>query len=96
MEFLMLICSTTLQEEIEEFFETHAIGSYTCIPSVYGSGKGGGTRLNTEVWPGLNMMYILTLDQEKYEKLKNWVARYRKNETREGLKLFSLAMKECT
>ena len=94
MEFLMLICSATLQEELEDFFETHAIGSYTCLPSVYGSGRGGGTRLNTEVWPGLNMMYILTVDQSQYQELRTWVSDYRKKSPREGLKLFCLTMKE--
>ncbi|EKD81115.1 MAG: hypothetical protein ACD_39C01969G0001 [uncultured bacterium] len=94
MEFVMLVCSTTLQEDLERLFRRHQIAAFTQMPTVYGSGNGGGTRLDTETWPGLNMMYILALPQEKYVIVRDWVASYRTRQPREGVKLFSLALKE--
>jgi len=94
MEFVMLVCSTTLQEDLEQLFRRNQISAFTQMPTVYGSGAGGGTRLDTEVWPGLNMMYILALPPEKYAIVRDWVAAYRNRPTREGVKLFSLALKE--
>ncbi len=94
MEFVMLVCSATLQEELELLFRKNRISAFTQIPTVYGSGDGGGTRLDTEVWPGLNMMYILALPPEKYAVVKDWVSLYRDRKPREGVKLFSLCLKE--
>lgn len=94
MEFVMLVCSATLQEELEQLFRKNQVFAFTQIPTVYGSGAGGGTRLDTEVWPGLNMMYILALSPDKYTIVKDWVSVYRDREPREGVKLFSLCLKE--
>ncbi len=94
MEFAMLICSATLQEELEQLFRKHKISAFSQIPTVYGSGAGGGTRLDTEVWPGMNMMYILALPDDKYAIVKGWVSEYRSRQPREGVKLFNLSLKE--
>lgn len=94
MEMVMLVSSATLQEEVEALFNKLQITGYTHIPTVHGSGKGGGTRLESEVWPGMNIMYFLAIDSEKYAQLKEWVLEYRKQKPREGLKMFQLAMKE--
>ena len=90
----MLICSATLQEELEQLFRIHKISAFSQIPTVYGSGAGGGTRLDTEVWPGMNMMYILALSADKYAIVKAWVSEYRSHKPREGVKLFTLNLKE--
>ncbi|MEW6708617.1 MAG: PG0541 family transporter-associated protein [Candidatus Riflebacteria bacterium] len=94
MELVMIVCSATLQEDMENLFKKLETTGYTHIPTVHGSGKGGGTRLDTEVWPGMNLMYFVALEQSKYQVLKNWVSDYRKTRPREGLKIFNLAMKE--
>lgn len=90
----MLVCSATLQEDLEQLFRKNQISAFTQLPTVYGSGNGGGTRLDTEVWPGMNMMYILALTSEKYTIVKDWIVAYRSRQPREGIKLFSLALKE--
>ncbi len=94
MEFVMITCSATLQEDLEDLFKKNQITGYTYLPTVHGSGAGGGTRLDTEVWPGMNIMYILALESKQYVVLKDWVKAYRQHQPREGIKLFSLAMKE--
>ncbi len=94
MELVMLVSSATLQEEVEGLFYNLKITGYTHIPTVHGSGKGGGTRLDTEVWPGMNIMYFLAIDGDQFAQLKEWVVEYRKQKPREGLKIFQLAMKE--
>lgn len=94
MELLMIVCSATLSDEIEELLSSNDVQNFSLIPEVYGSGKGGSTRLNTEVWPGINLMYLVTTTPEKAEAIKHWARDYRKEETREGLKVFSLALNE--
>lgn len=94
MEFVMLICSATLQEDLELLMKKNQIAAFTQLPVVYGSGQAGGTRLDTEVWPGMNMMYILALEPSKYVIIKEWVKNYRQQQSREGVKLFSLTLKE--
>lgn len=94
MEFLILVCSATLQDDMIQAFEICKITEYTCIPQATGSGKGGGTRLNDEIWPGENYVYMVSADSERSARLKEWVRNYRSGSLREGLKLFSLEMKE--
>ncbi|HEY9071438.1 MAG TPA: PG0541 family transporter-associated protein [Candidatus Ozemobacteraceae bacterium] len=94
MEFLIIICSSTLQSTVIEFLESRGVLSYTRIPEVVGSGKGGGTRLNDEVWPGVNTMFLVALAHEPAAALKEWARSYRESDVREGLKVFSLALQE--
>ena len=94
MELLMIVCSATLSDDVESLFNKNGIKNYSLIPEAYGSGKGGSTRLNTDVWPGINLMYFVTTSPEKAEIIKQWAREYRKDETREGLKIFALALNE--
>ncbi|HNW35219.1 MAG TPA: hypothetical protein PKM25_09830 [Candidatus Ozemobacteraceae bacterium] len=94
MELLIIVCSSTMQDTVETFFEDAGISSYTLIPEVVGSGKGGGTRLNDEIWPGVNSLYLVSLSPEPAASLKTWAREYRRNDIREGLKIFSLALQE--
>ena len=94
MELMILICSTTLHEEIVELFKAGKISSYSLLPVLHGSGDGGGTRFDNEVWPGTNQMYLLAMQPDKAAYIKDWAREYRKREVREGLKIFSLALKE--
>jgi len=94
MELLVIVCSSTLQDSVQAFFEKAGISSYTRVPEVTGSGGGGGTRLNDEIWPGVNTLYLVALDPEPAAALKAWARDYRKAEVREGLKVFSLTAQE--
>lgn len=90
----MIICSSTLEEEIMVFFKSNGITSYTVLPMAVGSGNSGGTRLDNEIWPGQNMVIMVCLHEKQHEVLRNWISEYRKQETREGIKLFNLGLKE--
>lgn len=94
MELIMIVCSATLSDDIEDLFIRNNIQNYTLMPEVYGSGQGGSKRLNTEVWPGINLMYLVSTTPENSKAIKEWAKEYRKQETREGLKIFALALNE--
>ncbi|PKL49460.1 MAG: hypothetical protein CVV42_05595 [Candidatus Riflebacteria bacterium HGW-Riflebacteria-2] len=94
MEFLIIVCSATLQDEISMLFERLEITGFTHLPQATGAGKGGGIRLNDEVWPGENSMYMIAVDRQQATAVKDWVRRYRQESLREGLKLFSLPLNE--
>ncbi|EKD81690.1 MAG: hypothetical protein ACD_39C01687G0002 [uncultured bacterium] len=94
MEFLIIVCSSTLQENIDQLFEKLAIKGYTHIPQATGTGRIGGTRLNDEVWPGENSLYMISADPGQAAEIKAWVRSYRQDTMREGLKLFALPLNE--
>jgi hypothetical protein len=94
MEFIIIACSHTLRDDMEEFFKKNEITGYTLLPHVLGAGQGGGNRLDSVIWPGHNVLILLAIPEEKYDTLKSWVKEYRLTEPREGLKLFNLALKE--
>lgn len=94
MELLMIVCSATLSDDVESLFKNNGIHNYSLIPEVYGSGKGGSTRLNTDVWPGINLMYFVSAPPEQTAIIKQWAREYCREEIREGLKIFALALNE--
>ena len=94
MEFLIIVCSSTLQEEIDQLFDKLVITGYTKIPQATGAGRVGGTRLNDEVWPGENSVYMIAVSPDQAKEIKVWVREYRAGDLREGLKLFALPMSE--
>jgi len=94
MEFVIIVCSATLQEDVEDMFKKHGVKGYTHLPVVHGSGQGGGTRLDTDTWPGHNLTYFIAVTSDQYLAISSWARGYRESSPREGLKIFSLAMKE--
>ncbi len=94
MEFLIIVCSATLQDEVSMLFEKLMITGFTHLPQATGAGKGGGIRLNDEVWPGENSMYMIAVDKKQAGEVKAWAHRYRQETLREGLKVFSLPLNE--
>jgi hypothetical protein len=94
MEFLIIVCSSTLQEEIDLLFEKLKVTGYTHVPEATGAGDGGGIRLNDEIWPGGNSMYMIAVNSSQSTEIKAWVRKYRQEAMREGLKLFSLPLNE--
>lgn len=83
-----------MREDIEAQFKAHSITGYTLLPLVFGSGEGGGKRLNDEIWPGQNLTYFAAVTQEQSHALFEWATAYRRHKIREGLKIFNLALKE--
>ena len=94
MEFFFIICSTTMGADVMLQFKKLEINNYTQIPLVNGSGVGGGKKFGNDIWPGDNTTFLVVTETEKYEKLRDWVEEYRKQEIREGMKIINLSLKE--
>lgn len=94
MELLIIVSSATLNEDILTLFDQLDITGFTRIPQVTGSGQGGGIRLNDEVWPGENVLFLFSATAEQSAEIKEWARKYRDMVVREGLKVFSLALQE--
>ncbi|MDD3147414.1 MAG: hypothetical protein PHD82_08940 [Candidatus Riflebacteria bacterium] len=94
MELLILVCSDTLQIEVDQMLEELKIAGYTHVPQAVGSGIGGGIRLNDEVWPGSNSLYMISANPQQTAEIKSRVRKYRTEPLREGMKLFTLPLIE--
>ncbi len=94
MEFSIIVCSSTLEEELLQYFKHNNMSGYTVMPNAFGSGVGGGTRLGNDIWPGQNTVYFMCSTTEQMEGLIAWGKEYKAQSLREGLKIFNLALKE--
>jgi hypothetical protein len=83
-----------MQDEILHLLETLEGRSFTHLLQATGSGNGGGTRMNDEIWPGENCVYMIATDAGKAGEIKKWIRRYREASLREGMKLFVLPLTE--
>ncbi|MBR4571609.1 MAG: hypothetical protein IKO19_13200 [Candidatus Riflebacteria bacterium] len=94
MEFFFIVCSATMGADVMLQFKKLEIHNFTQIPLVNGSGEGGGKKFGNDIWPGDNTTFLVVTETSKYEKLRDWVKEYRKQEIREGMKIINLALKE--
>ncbi len=94
MEFLVLVCSDTLQNEVDQMLEDLKITGYTHVPQATGAGNGGGIRLNDEIWPGSNSIYMVAVSPQQSAEIKSRIRKYRQEPLREGMKLFALPLTE--
>ncbi|NLM16408.1 MAG: hypothetical protein GX221_01680 [Candidatus Riflebacteria bacterium] len=92
MEFLIIAVSSTIQTDVLTLFKKHNIKNYTLFTQVMGSGEGGGKRMNTEVWPGENTVFMVACDPEKADIIRKWGKHYREESIREGLQVFTLQL----
>ena len=83
-----IMCSQALEEDFTEEFKKLGVGqSFTKINPVMGAGFNK-PHLGDNVWPQLNLMYIIYCSEEEAEKIKHIVTKFRKLFITEGIGCF--------
>ncbi|MCD6093595.1 MAG: hypothetical protein J7J51_02225 [Candidatus Omnitrophica bacterium] len=94
---LVIICyNVAIHEEALEILKEVGIQSYTRFEEVQGVGKLSGPHLGTHIWPAVNSVMIIALEDEKKDKLIERIKELRKKLGKEGVKAFVLPLEEIT
>jgi len=72
------------------------IKNYTRFERAQGVGDLAGPHLGTNVWPAVNSVMIIALEDEKKDKLIERIKELRKELGKEGVKAFVLPVEEIT
>jgi len=94
---LVIICyNVAIGEEVMEVLKELEIKSYTRFERAQGVGTLAGPHLGTNVWPAVNSVMMIALEDEKKDKLIEKIKELRKKLSKEGVKAFVLPIEEIT
>ena len=94
---LIIICyNVAIHQEVMEVLKEIGVKSYTRFERAQGVGDLAGPHLGTNVWPAVNSVMIIALENEKKDKLIEKIKELRKNLGKEGVKAFVLPVEEIT
>ena len=94
---LVIICyNIAIHEEVLEVLKEAGVSSYTRFKEVQGVGKLSGPHLGTHIWPAINSVLIVALEEDKKDKLIEKIKELRNELGREGVKAFVLPVEEIT
>ncbi|OQX80353.1 MAG: hypothetical protein B6D56_05300 [Candidatus Omnitrophica bacterium 4484_70.1] len=94
---LVIICyNVAIGEEVLEVLKEIGISSYTRFKEVQGVGKLSGPHLGNHIWPAVNSVLMVALEEDKKDKLIKRIKELRKELGKEGVKAFVLPVEEIT
>ena len=94
---LIIICyNVAIHQEVMEALKETGVKNYTRFERAQGVGDLAGPHLGTNVWPAVNSVMIIALEDEKKDKLIEKIRELRKNLGKEGVKAFVLPVEEIT
>jgi len=94
---LVIICyNVAIGEEVLEVLKEIGISSYTRFKEVQGVGKLSGPHLGNHIWPAVNSVLMVALEEDKKDKLIKRIKELRKKLGKEGVKAFVLPVEEIT
>lgn len=96
MKMVFIAYNSAIDEEVMEALGRAGISNYTKWTQVLGRGEKSGPHLNSEVWPGVNSVLAIAVDDEKKDKLLFGIKILRQNLGKEGIKAFVLPVEEIT
>ena len=92
---LVVVCyNIAIHEEVIEALEEAGIKNYTRFERTQGVGDLSGPHLGTNVWPALNSVMMIVVDEERKDKFLAKVRELREVLGREGVKAFVLPVDE--
>jgi len=94
---LVIICyNVAIHEEALEILKEVGIQSYTRFEEVQGVGKLSGPHLGTHIWPVVNSVLVVAVEDDKKTQLIERIKELRKKLGKEGIKAFVLPIEEMT
>jgi len=94
---LVIICyNVAIGDEVLEVLKETGVSSYTKFKEAEGVGKLSGPHLGTHIWPAINSVLMVALEEDKKDKLIEKIKELRKKLGKEGIKAFVLPVEEIT
>jgi hypothetical protein len=95
MKLAFIICGKAIDQDVTEVLEALGLQSYTKWREVVGKGKASGPHLGDHIWPGVNSMLMLALQDEQAASLADALRPLKERFAHEGLKLYFLPAEEA-
>jgi nitrogen regulatory protein PII len=94
---LMVICyNVAIHEEVMDVLKETGIKNYTRFERAQGVGDLAGPHLGTNIWPAVNSVLAVAVEDDKKDRLIERIKELRKKLGKEGIKAFVLPLEEIT
>lgn len=93
---IFIMYNIAINEEVMQILKNEGIEEYTRWERVTGCGKTSGPHLGNHIWPAVNSVLAVALEDDKKDKLIKQIKELRKKLGREGIKAFVLPVEEIT
>jgi nitrogen regulatory protein PII len=95
MKLAFIIYGNAIDPDVTEALEALGLSSYTKWREVVGKGKASGPHLGDHIWPGVNSMLMIVLEDEQAADLVDAFRPLKQRFAHEGLKLYFLPVEEA-
>ena len=96
MKMIFIMYNIAINDEVMEIMKKAGIENYTRWERVTGVGKIRGLHMGTHVWPAVNSVLAVAVEDDKKDKLIEQIKEARKKLGKEGIKAFVLPLEEMT
>jgi hypothetical protein len=96
VKLVLIAYGSGLEPDVAEVIRASGAGGYTRWERAVGSGRSGGTHLDTHVWPDFNHVAAVVTDEAAVAAIMSGIRELRKTEGARGVKAFVLPVEEVT
>ncbi len=95
MKMLCVIYSREADEQIVSAFKRSGIRGYTKMQEVYGEGQETEPKLGTHIWPGINNVLLVAIEDDEAQQTLELIRELKKEHPRAGLKGYLFPLEDC-
>ena len=96
MKMVFIMYSIAINDEVMEILKDAGIEGYTRWERTTGCGQTSGPHFGTHVWPPVNSVLAIAVEDDRKDKLIERIKEVRKKLGKEGIKAFVLPLEEMT
>lgn len=95
MKMFLIVYSREADEDILAAFKSSGITEYTKMQEVQGEGKETEPKLGTHIWPGINNILFLVLEDHDVPQAKDLIKKLKQERPRAGIRGFLIPLEDC-
>ena len=95
MKMLFVVYSREADEDVVSAFKRSGMRGYTKMQEVYGEGQETEPKLGTHIWPGMNNVLFVVIEDDDVKWTLDLIRQMKKDHPRAGLKGFLLPLEDC-
>jgi len=96
VKMIFIMYNIAINDEVMQILKCLEIEDYTRWEKTTGCGKISGPHLGTNVWPAVNSVLAVAVEDDKKNRLIEEIKKMRQKLGKEGIKAFVLPLEEIT
>ena len=96
MKMIFIMYNIAINDEVVQILKDEGIEEYTRWERATGCGKTSGPHLGSHIWPAVNSVLAVAVEDDKKNQLIEEIKKMRQKLGKEGIKAFVLPLEEIT